>query len=577
MKRLLKYLHGLKKECICAPLFKMLEALFELLIPLVVASLINVGIIGGSRGYVIKCAALMIAFSLVGLSCSITAQYFAARAAVTFATRLRHALFEHIGKLSFSQMDELGSSTMITRMTSDINQAQSGLNMFLRLFLRSPFIVFGAAIMAFTVDVPAAMVFAVTIPAIAVVVVAVMIITVPLNKKVQGKLDNVMTRTRQNLSGIRVIRAFTREREEKEKYDESNDTLLRFQLISGRVSAALNPLTFIIINCATAWLIYKGAIRVSYGALTQGEVVALVNYMSQILVELVKLANLTVTLTKALACENRIADVLDIEPEMDTDSGIMPQTDRDRDPLVSFRDVSLNYHKSADPALSGIDLDIHPGEVFGIIGGTGSGKTSLAQLIPRFYDATGGQVLYKGTDVKKLNLKALRKDIGFALQKAVLFSGTIADNLRSARPDADEDDMWNALEIARAADFVREKEKGLDSLVEAEGRNFSGGQRQRLAVARAVVRNPEILILDDSFSALDYATDLAMRKALRAWKQDRTLIIISQRCSSVRDADRIAVMADGTLEAVGTHKELLETSPTYRSIYESQTKSGVKA
>lgn len=568
MKRLLVYLKDYKKESILGPLFKLLEASFELIVPLVVASMIDVGIGGNDRGYIVKMCLIMAALGVTGLISSVTAQYFAAKAAVGFATKLRHGLFAHIQSLSFSVMDEQGTSTLITRMTSDINQLQSGVNMVLRLFLRSPFIVFGAMIMAFTVDVKAAITFVVVIPLLSVVVFGIILISIPMFEKVQRGLDQVLGLTRENLTGVRVIRAFGKEEKEIEKFDRQTDALKKMQVLAAKVSALMNPVTYIIINFGLIVLIQRGAVRVQMGVLTQGQVIALVNYMSQILIELVKLANLIVTVTKAAACGSRVADVLALPAGMqDTGRKVTEGEGKGR---VVFENVSMRYHEGGEEALTGISFQAKEGETVGIIGGTGSGKTSLVHLIPRFYDVKAGRVQVDGVDVKDYDLTALRDKIGIVMQKAVLFQGTIGENLRWGNQDATDEELWQALKTAQAEEFVLQKEGGLEAPVEQEGRNLSGGQKQRLSIARALVKKPEILILDDSASALDYATDAKLRKALRELPGKTTVFIVSQRASSLMHADKIIVLDDGCIAQIGTHKELLESCEIYQEIYYSQ-------
>ncbi|MCM1159823.1 MAG: ABC transporter ATP-binding protein/permease [Roseburia sp.] len=568
MKKLLVYIKDYKKESILAPLFKMLEAAFELLVPLVVASIIDVGIGNGDRAYIIKMCLLMVFLGIVGLVCSITAQFYAAKAAVGFATRLRHALFAHIQSLSFTEIDTIGTSTMITRMTSDINQVQSGVNLVLRLFLRSPFIVLGAMIMAFTVDGKAALVFAGAIPLLSIVVFGIMLISIPLYKKVQEALDKVLLLTRENLTGVRVIRAFGMEETEKERFAESNLLLLKVQKYVGKISALMNPVTYVIINGAVIALIWIGGVRVYDGVITQGEVVALVSYMSQILVELIKLANLIITVTKAIACGNRIQAVFEIEASLKEQEG--SKEAKMEGPHISFEKVGLTYLGNSEESLSDIDFEVQKGETVGVIGGTGSGKTSLVHLIPRFYDATSGKVLVDGRDVKDYPFKELRDKIAIVLQKSVLFSGTIRENLLWGREDATEEDLQEALTISQAKEFVEKKEKGLETRISQGGKNLSGGQKQRLAIARALVKKPEILIMDDSASALDFATDAALRKAIREMKNPPTVFIVSQRAASVLQADKILVLEDGRIAGMGTHKELLADCEVYQEIYYSQ-------
>lgn len=581
MKSLLKYFNGYKKECILGPLFKLLESSFELLVPLVVVQIIDVGIVRGDKSYILKMCLIMVALGIIGLVCSLTAQFYSAKAAVGFAAKVKHELFCHIQGLSYSEIDTIGTSTMITRMTSDINQLQSGVNLTLRLFLRSPFIVFGAMIMAFTINVKAAVVFVVVIPLLSVVVYGIMLLTIPMYRKVQNSLDQVLLRTRSNLTGVRVIRAFSKEEEEISLFQKDNDELVRIQTKVGSVSALLNPLTFAIINIGIIVLVYQGAIQVDLGIITQGEVVALVNYMSQILVELIKLANLIVTMTKALACAGRISGVLQMESSMT--EGTYDGKERrgtegkdgeesGEDCIVEFSDAAICYKNASEESLQGINLKVKRGSVIGVIGGTGSGKSTLVHLIPRFYDVTKGSVLVDGVNVKEYRYNALRDKIGIVPQKSVLFSGTIRTNMQWGKKDASEQEILDALEIAQAKDFVLEKEGGLDAAVAPGGKNFSGGQRQRLAIARAIVKQPEILILDDSASALDYATDAALRKAIRSMKNPPTLFIVSQRTASIMHADQILVLEDGQTAGLGTHDELLETCEVYREIYDSQFK-----
>lgn len=571
MKKLLVYLRDYKKECIFAPLFKLLEASFELIVPLVMAAIIDHGIAVSDRPYIFKMGGVLVLLALIGLTCSITAQYFAAKAAVGVATKLRHSLFSHIGTLSFSEMDTIGSSTLITRITSDINQVQSGVNMVLRLFLRSPFIVFGAMIMAFTVNVKAALVFVVAIPLLSVVVFSVMLASIPLFKKVQSGLDRVLGHTRENLEGARVIRAFNKEEDEAKEFNASNDFLTNMQMVVGRISTLMNPLTYIIINCAILAVIWIGGKEVFGGIITQGEVVALVNYMSQILVELVKLANLIILINKAIACGNRIEEVLETKSTIENN----PNADTKRavgDNAVTFSHVSMSYASTSEEALTDIDFTAKRGETIGIIGGTGSGKSSVVNLIPRFYDVSKGSVSIDGKDVRDYDLTELRNKIGVVMQKAVLFQGTIAENLRWGKPDATDEELWKAIEVAQATDVVEGKEGKLDYMIEQGGRNLSGGQKQRLTIARAVVKNPDILILDDSASALDFATDARLRAALRNLKGNKTIFIVSQRTSSIQFADKIIVMDDGQVAGIGTHEQLLENCEIYREIYESQFK-----
>ena len=557
-----------------APLFKMLEASFELFIPLVIAAIIDQGILRDNRPFVVQRFFVLLLLAVIGLTCAVTAQFFAAKAAVGFATRLRHSLFEHIQTLSFSEMDTIGTSTLITRMTSDINQVQSCVNMVLRLFLRSPFIVFGAMIMAFTVDVRGALVFVVTIPLLSIVVFTIMVITIPMFARVQKALDLVLTHTRENLSGVRVIRAFRKEKEETETFFRDNDILTRYQLAVGRVSALTNPLTLIVVDCSIVALIWLGAKEVYAGSISQGEVVALVSYMSQILVELVKLANLIVNITKSVACGNRIQAVF--ETEASIVSGTVCK-DKESENSVVFDHVSMTYAGAKEEALTDIHFTAQKGQTIGVIGGTGSGKSSLVHLIPRFYDVSAGAVYVNGIDVREYDLEVLRSKIGMVMQKAVLFAGTIRENMKWGNQSATDEEIWNALRLAQAEDVVRGKEGELDFVIEQEGRNLSGGQRQRLTIARALVKNPDILILDDSASALDYATDAKLREALRTLSKEKTIFIVSQRTSSIRHADLILVMDDGVVTHQGTHESLLENCEIYREIYESQFKKGGKS
>ena len=571
MKKLLIYLKNYKKECVLAPLFKLLEASFELIVPLVMAAIIDRGIAVSDRPYIFKMGGVLVLLAAVGLTCSITAQYFAAKAAVGFATKLRYSLFSHIETLSFSEMDTVGSSTLITRITSDINQVQSGVNMVLRLFLRSPFIVFGAMIMAFTVNVKAALVFVVTIPLLSVVVFSVMLASIPLFKKVQSGLDQVLGHTRENLEGARVIRAFNKEEDEAREFNASNEFLTNMQLVVGRISTLMNPLTYIVINCAIIAVIWVGGKQVYGGIITQGEVVALVNYMSQILVELVKLANLIILINKAIACGNRIEEVLETKSSIvNAPSEVNAASDSEN--AVVFSHVSMAYASTSEEALTDIDFTAKKGQTIGIIGGTGSGKSSVVNLIPRFYDVSKGSVLVNGRDVRDYDLTELRDKIGVVMQKAVLFQGTIAENLRWGKPDATDEELWHAIEVAQATDVVEGKEGKLDYMIEQGGRNLSGGQKQRLTIARAVVKDPDILILDDSASALDFATDARLRAALRNLQGNKTVFIVSQRTSSIQFADQIIVMDDGQVAGIGTHEQLLEQCETYREIYESQFK-----
>lgn len=575
MKTILTYLKGYEKETILAPLFKMLEAGFELFVPLVVAAIIDVGIDGNDKGYIVKMCMVLVLLGIVGLISSVTAQYFAAKAAVGFSKKLRHALFDKMQSLSFSEIDSLGTASMITRMTSDVNQVQSGVNLVLRLFLRSPFIVFGAMIMAFTVDVKAALIFTVVIPVLSVIVFGIMLITIPMYKKVQKALDRVLGITRENLTGIRVIRAFCKEKEEIERFDNANDRLTVMQKIVGRISGLMNPMTYIVINAGIVALIYTGAVRVEAGIITQGAVVALYNYMSQILVELIKLANLIITVTKSFASGKRLEAVLRMESSLKLnnvnvyDDG---SENKKNIPAVRFDHVSLTYQGAGEEALSDIDFTVNKGETVGIIGGTGSGKSSLVHLIPHFYDATKGRVEVNGIDVRDYPIDVLREKIGIVMQKPVLFKATIRENLLWGNKDATDEDIYEALKAAQALDVIESKEDGLDEMVAQGGKNFSGGQRQRLTIARALVRKPEILILDDSASALDYATDAALRKSLLNIKERPAVFIVSQRTSSIQHADKIIVLDDGKVAGMGTHKELLRSCDVYREIYDSQFK-----
>ena len=573
MKRLMMYLKDYKKESILAPLFKLLEAFFELLVPLVMANIIDYGISNRNMGYIGKMGLLLLLLGVVGLASSITAQFFAAKAAVGFSTQLRQALFDHIEDLSFTDIDKAGTSTMITRMTSDVNQVQSGINMTLRLFLRSPIIVFGAMIMAFTIDVKCALIFVVAIPLLSVVVFGIILSTIPMYKKVQSKLDQVLGITRENLTGVRVIRAFHQEAKEADRFRENNEALSAMQIFVGKISACMNPVTYIIVNGAIIALIYTGAVQVNIGNLSQGEVVAIINYMNQILVELVKLANLIVTMTKALACAERVASVSDIGADAAyvgaQDQKLADKVDKSA-PFLDFKHVSLTYQGAGAPTLQDMNFTVNRGDTVGIIGGTGSGKTSLVNLIPGFYPATEGEILLEGRDIRTMSDEELRGRIGVVPQKAVLFKGTIRSNLQWGKPDATEEEMWKALELAQASEVVDGKPGKLDATVAQNGKNFSGGQRQRLTIARALVRNPEILILDDSASALDYATDAKLRAAIRTLEDKTTTFIVSQRASTIRHADKIIVLDDGEIAGVGTHDELLKDCTVYQEIYYSQ-------
>lgn len=580
MKMILGFLKDYKKECVLAPLFKMLEALFELFVPLVVSSIIDIGIGQKDVGYIVKMCMMLLGLAVIGLVCSITAQYFSAKAAVGGATGMRHALFSHIQSLSFTELDTVGTSTLITRMTSDINQVQNGVNLVLRLFLRSPFIVFGAMIMAFTIDVKAALVFVCAIPVLAVIVFGIMLSTRPLYKKVQAGLDKILGITRENLTGVRVIRAFNKEQTEVDEFKTSNEALNHLQKYVGKISGLMNPLTYVVVNVSIIALIWIGAIRVNSGSLTQGQVVALYNYMSQILVELIKLANLVINITKALACAGRIQNVFDVKSSMadgklEIQTGKILENVNDSEnavPAVEFRNVALKYEGAGDDSITGVDFKAMKGQTIGIIGGTGSGKSTLVGLIPRFYDATCGQVLIDGHDVKDISIDSLRQKVAIVMQKAVLFKGTIRENMQMGKEDATDAEIMEALEVAQAKEFVDKKDGKLDALVEQGGKNLSGGQRQRLTIARAVVRKPDILILDDSASALDFATDAALRKSIRNMKNSPTVFIVSQRAASLMYADLIIALDDGKVAGMGTHDELLKNCEVYREIYNSQFK-----
>ena len=567
MIKILKYMRGYTVFAVLAPIFKILEAIFELMIPLVVKSIIDVGIAAGDSGYILRMCGLLVLLTLIGFSCTMVAQYFAAKAAVGFSKNLRQALFDHAQTLTFSDIDRMGTSTMITRMTSDIAQVQTGVNLTLRLFSRSPVIVFGSMIMAFTIDVPSAVIFAVAIPVLCVVVFGIMLAGIPLYRKVQARLDRVLGITRENLSGARVIRAFTDEENEIKTFKEQNTALTAVQKFAGKISALMNPATYLLINLAIIALVYTGALRVEAGAITQGSVIALYNYMSQILVELVKLANLIISMTKAAACADRIAAML-------ADGGqplpVSKNKEKQDDFAVTFRGVGLTYQNASEESLSDISFTVRRGETVGIIGGTGSGKTSLVHLIPRFYDATRGEILLFGVDVRAYTAEQLRQKVGIVMQKAVLFRGTIRDNLRWGKPDATDEEIWKALDTAQARDVVEGKEGGLDYRIEQDGKNLSGGQRQRLGIARTLVADPDILILDDSASALDYATDARLRNAIKEMENDHTVFIVSQRAASIAHADKIIVLEDGRAVGIGTHTELLKSCPVYAEIYYSQ-------
>lgn len=567
MSKLLKYLKKYKIESILAPFFKLIEVAFELIVPLIVSTIIDVGIENGDKVYIIKRCLLLGLFGILGLCSTLVAQYFSAKASVGFATDIRHALFKHIGKLSYSQLDSLGAPTLITRLTGDINQVQTGTNLTLRLVLRSPFVVFGAVIMAFTVDVKSSLVFVVAVPALAAVVFAIMLVCIPMYRKVQQKLDGLLSKTRENLLGTRVVRAFCKEEEEIADFDAKNSALTEMQTAVGRISAFMNPATFVLINLAIIALIYVGAIRVDSGAISRGAVVALYNYMSQILVELIKLANLIISVTKAIACGNRIQSVLDIEPG--TVPGTVTDGNENSKYSVEFDKACLSYNGSEE-SLHNIDLKIKRGSSIGVIGSTGSGKTSLVNLIPRFYDVTGGYVLVDGVDVRDYDTKALRSKIGVVSQKKALFAGTVRDNIRFGKQDATDEEIWQALETAQAKQMIEDKSGQLDFVLEQEGKNLSGGQRQRMTIARAIVRKPEVLILDDAASALDYATGAALNKALRNTDFAPTVITVSQRVAAIRNADTIVVLDEGEIVGMGTNDELLRSCEVYKEIFDSQ-------
>lgn len=590
MKRLFSYMKDYKLESILGPLFKMLEASFELFVPLVVARMVDVGIRGRDSGYILKMGGVLVLLALIGLACSLTAQYFAAKAATGAATSLRNDLFSHIGRLSYTEIDTVGTSTLITRMTSDINQVQSGINMTLRLLLRSPFVVFGAMVMAFTVDVRSAFVFVVTIPVLCVVVFGIMAVSMPLYKSVQRQLDKVLLTTRENLLGVRVIRAFNRQKSETEKFDRENGNLVRMQVFVGKISALLNPVTYVIINIAVVAVIWVGAEQADSGIITQGKVIALVNYMSQILVELIKMANLIIIISKAVACMNRVDSIFKVESSIEDkgrhgsrkpgsqNSGSQnsgpqnygPQNSGLRIPKVEFKDMEFVYAGAKEPALKDISFCAMAGQTIGVIGGTGSGKSTLVNLIPRFYDAASGQVLVDGTDVREYSLDELRDKTGVVPQKSVLFKGTLRDNMRWGKQDASDEEIYRALDTAQAREFVDSKGEGLDLYIDQGGHNLSGGQRQRLTIARALVRRPEVLIMDDSASALDFATDARLRKAIRENTGDMTVFIVSQRATTIKSADTILVLDEGRLAGMGTHKELLKDCQVYREICLSQ-------
>lgn len=573
MKKLLIYLKPYVKECILGPLFKLLEASLDLIVPLVIAEIIDTGIGNSDSAYIVKMCVLLVALGFIGLGFSATAQFFAAKASAGFIAKIRQVLFKHIQSLSYTEIDEIGTSTMITRITSDANQVHNGVNITLRLLLRSPFIVFGAMIMAFTIDVKTALIFVGAIICLSIVIFGIMLISIPLYRKVQNRLDRVTVITRENLTGVRVIRAFCKEDEEIKKFDDSNEALMKMQQFAGKISALMNPVTYVIINIAIILLIYIGAIRVEAGLLTQGAIVALYNYLSQILIELIKLANLIITITKSVACGNRIQSVLEIESgEKENRENVKLSGKTDSVYAVEFENADLKYKGAADCSLSDIDFKVKKGETVGVIGGTGSGKSSLVNMIPGFYTASKGKVLVDGTDIKDYDLRALREKIGVVPQKAVLFSGTVRENIKWGKGDAGDDEINEALEIAQAKEIVDNKKEGLDYYIEQGGRNLSGGQKQRLTIARAVVKKPEILILDDSASALDFATDAALRKAIKNMRGNTTVFIVSQRASTVRYADKIVVLDDGRIAGIGTHDELMDGCQVYREIFESQYK-----
>lgn len=567
MKKLFKYFRGYRVQCVLGPLFKLLEASFELLVPLVVAEIIDTGIKTQDRVYILQMCALMVALGVIGLICSVTAQYFAARAAVGFTKKLRHALFEKIQGLSFSQLDKLGTATVITRMTSDANQVQTGVNLTLRLLLRSPFVVLGAMAMAFIIDVRSALIFAVAIPVLSVIVFGIMLISIPLYKKVQTHLDGVTQTTRENLTGARVIRAFALENSQIDTFRQKNDLLTKVQRFVGKISALMNPLTYAVINAAIVWLIHTGAIQVYTGVLSAGQVVALYNYMSQILIELIKFASLIISITKSVACAKRISDVLSIQEQTECTAGQMPQ-----DTDIEFKNVSLRYPGAGDNTLTGISFKALKGQTVGIIGGTGSGKTSLVNLIPAFYKATAGQILIGGKDISEIGIDTLRQNVAVVPQNSVLFSGTIRENMLWGNPGATDEQIYKAIDTAQASDIILAKHDGLDSIIEQNGRNLSGGQRQRLTIARALVKNAPFLILDDSSSALDFATDAKLRAALGRLDSKPTAFIVSQRTSSIKNADIIIVLDDGRAVGIGTHRQLLDSCEVYREIYQSQYK-----
>ncbi len=573
MFKITNYLQEYKKESIVAPLFKMLEASFELFVPLVMAAIVDTGIKNQDTGYILKMGGVLVALALIGLTCSVIAQYFAAKASVGFGKSVRHDLFAHINALSYAEIDKAGTSTLITRMTNDINQLQSGVNMFLRLFLRSPFIVVGAMVMAFTVDVKSAWVFVVAIPLLSVVVFGIMLYSIPLYQKVQKALDKVLLMTRENLVGARVVRAFCRQKDEEQDYQEGSDALLHMQTFVGKISAVMNPVTYIIVNAAIIAIIWIGGVQVDVGNLTQGEVIALVNYMSQILIELVKLANLIILLTKAFACSKRVGDIFAMQPsviEKENAEGSINIYAKETDDKVVFKHVTFTYEGAKEPAISDLSFTVKKGQTIGIIGGTGCGKSTLVNLIPRFYDVTEGEIIIDGINVKDYSFDKLRNSIGVVPQKAVLFNGTIADNMRWGKVDATKKEMEKAIAIAQGTDVLAAKKDGLDEMILQGGKNLSGGQRQRLTIARALVKEPEILILDDSASALDFATDAKLRTAIKEETKDMTVFIVSQRASSIQHADRIIVLEDGEMAGIGTHEELLASCEVYQEIVKSQ-------
>ncbi len=573
MRKLLTYLKDYRKESILAPLFKMLEASFELFIPLVVASIIDKGIGGSDKAYIYRMGLVMILLGVIGLACSVTAQYFSAKAAVGFTAKVKSELYRHIQSLSYTELDQLGTSALITRMTSDMNQVQTGINLTLRLLLRSPFVVFGAMIMAFTVNAKAAFVFVVIIPLLCVVVFGIMLFNIPMYRKVQGRLDRVLELTRENLTGARVLRAFNKQNDEIGRYRESTEELNKVQMLAGRVSGLMNPVTYVIINGGIIALIWSGAIQVDQGSISQGQLTALVNYMSQILVELIKMANLIISITKAVACGNRIQAVFDLKSSMEYGTLRNPHTDQ-TSPILTFQNVGFRYPGASEELLSDLSFTVNDGEMVGIIGGTGAGKTALVDLVARFYDATRGEIRLMGHDIRDYEEKSLRQMIGIVPQNVMLFQGTIEDNLRWRKKDAASEEIDRALEISQAKEFVQRRPKGLQTWIRQGGKNFSGGQKQRLTIARAIVGNPKILILDDSASALDFATDAKLRMALRGMKPAPTVFLVSQRASSVRYANKIIVLDDGAVAGIGTHNELLKSCPVYQEIYYSQFPKG---